>query len=59
MLRESERIRHWLWYERKEGVRDDNKAGRLIARLSDLRRTTPLDRDHAKRDLNDAGLYRR
>lgn len=54
MLRESEQIKHWLWNERKDGGKDDDKAAKLIGRLFDLKSTTPLDRERARRDLDDS-----
>lgn len=57
MIRESEQIRHWLANERPQGAKGDDEAGRKIMRLFDLKRTTPLSRQHAVRDLGDAGYF--
>ena len=56
-MRESEQIKHWLRSERPEGAKGDDEAGRKITRLYDLRRTTPLDRDKAFRDLDDSAYF--
>lgn len=57
MTRESAAIRHWLANERPGGSHGDGEAARKIGRLSDLRRTTPLDREHAIDDLNRAAYF--
>ena len=57
MLRESEQINHWLWHERRGGAADDDKAAKLIGRLYDLKRTTTLDRESARDDLNRSAYY--
>jgi hypothetical protein len=57
--RESEQIKRWLAYERREGRQGDREAARKIERLFDLRRTTPLDRMRARDDLNVVGYFRR
>ena len=59
MIRESDRIKHWLAHERPQGSKGDDKAAVLIGRLYDLKRTTPLDRDKARDDLNVVGYYRK
>ena len=57
--RESTRIKRWLAHERPQGAKGDDMAAKKIERLWDLKRTTPLDRDKARSDLNVVGYYRK
>jgi hypothetical protein len=55
--RESTAISHWLTHDRRTGAQDDDRAGYLITRASDLTRDLALSRSLARRDLSDSGYY--